>query len=81
MNDNPHPNAQVRAAMAMTAAVTETIRECGADGAPGGVLYAALMANVTLEGFERMMELIVRTGLVRKSGQCYYWVEPAEENV
>jgi hypothetical protein len=43
------------------------------QGAPGGHLYAALMSTgMTLEQFERLINLLVETGKVTKRGQLYF---------
>ena len=54
-------------------AVVETIKEAGAMGAPGGVLYAALMTRgFSLEEFEIFMRVVVATGRVYKTGHLYF---------
>lgn len=65
---------QKRAAILMIIdAIIDTIREAGPLGAPGGVMYAALMAHgITLAQFEQLMGAIVRSGKVVKRGQCYH---------
>ena len=44
-------------------------------GAPGGVMYAVLSAFMSLHEFENLMINLVRAGLLRKSGQCYFLTE------
>jgi hypothetical protein len=45
-------------------------------GAPGGVMYAALMTEsqgrFTLAQFEAMMRLLVETGRVTRRGELYF---------
>jgi hypothetical protein len=53
------------------AAIYETIKETP-DGAPGGILYAALMGHMSLAQFEGIMSVLIKAGLVRKSGHCYF---------
>ena len=54
-------------------AVVETIKESGPMGAPGGVLYAALMTRgFSLEEFEILMRVVVATGRVYKTGHLYF---------
>jgi hypothetical protein len=56
-------------------AVLETVAEMGEQGAPGGVLYAALMVyGIGLETFESIMEGLVAVGKLRRSGDLYYAV-------
>jgi hypothetical protein len=52
-------------------AVIAVVNETPA-GAPGGVMYAALMAHITLAQFEAMMRLLVETGRVTKRGDLYF---------
>jgi hypothetical protein len=57
-------------------ALVETVREAGPLGAPGGVMYAALMTQgCTLEQFEKLMGTLLRIGVVRKSGDCYHIID------
>jgi hypothetical protein len=55
-------------------AVIETVTESDQTmGAPGGVLYAALMTQgMSLEYFEAMMSAIVNSGKLVKRGDCYF---------
>jgi hypothetical protein len=65
--------AQIAALRQIAAAVVEAVREAGPMGAPGGHLYAALMAQgCTLSQFESLMGALVRTGKLTKRGQCYH---------
>jgi hypothetical protein len=55
-------------------AMVEAVKACP-DGAPGGILYAALMGyGCTLEQFEMLMTVLVEAKKVRKSGQLYFAV-------
>jgi hypothetical protein len=57
-------------------ALVETVREAGPLGAPGGVMYAALMTQgCTLEQFEGLMGTLLRIGVVRKHGDCYHIID------
>lgn len=54
-------------------AIVDTIKESGPMGAPGGVLYAALMTRgFSLEEFEILMRVVVATGRVYKTGHLYF---------
>lgn len=54
-------------------AIVQIIEECGPQGTPSGVLYAALMTyGMSLEVFEGIMGAIVRAGIATKRGHCYY---------
>jgi hypothetical protein len=67
------PTEKQKAVWMILETIIDSVREAGSLGAPGGVLYAALMAHgCTLEQFEAIMAALVRTGRLRKSGQLYY---------
>jgi hypothetical protein len=54
-------------------ALFNTVLASGPLGAPGGVMYAALMGQgCTLQQFEGLMNALLRTRLVRKVGDCYH---------
>jgi len=56
--------------------VVETVKESGSMGAPGGIMYAALMAQgCTLEQFEQIMGALVNAGRISKSGDCYHYIK------
>jgi hypothetical protein len=52
-------------------AVIATVNE-SPQGAPGGVMYAALMPYLSLAQFEAMMRLLVETGRVTRRGDLYF---------
>lgn len=67
-----HVNNAIEAWAKIAKAIIETIELCP-NGAPAGQLYAAVMTvGVSLEDFERLMEMIYKTGWVRKQGHLYY---------
>lgn len=62
-----------KAVLAVCSAVIDAVEAGGDQGAPGGILYAALMAHgCTLHQFEMIMGTLVRTGVLVKRGQCYF---------
>ncbi len=66
-------NQQIAAVRQVGRAIVETVTECGPLGAPGGHIYAALMAQgCTLQQFEGIMGGLVRAGLLDKRGDCYH---------
>jgi hypothetical protein len=69
--------AEQRAALkAICDAIIDAVKAAGPLGAPGGVLYAALMSyGCTLEQFENLMAGLVRAKMLEKRGQCYHAVE------
>ncbi len=66
--------AEQRAALkAICDAVIETVKAAGPLGAPGGHLYAALMAHgCTLEQFEKLMGALVAIKQLVKRGELYF---------
>jgi len=64
---------QRRAIAAVADAIIEAVRTAGSTGAPGGVIYAALMGQgCTLSQYESFMGALVRTGKLRRSGDLYF---------
>jgi hypothetical protein len=68
---------QVHALREIGKAIIETVKESDpVIGAPGGILYAALMASgCTLNQFQQIMAGLVRAGYLGQSGECYHWVK------
>ena len=59
-------------------AVSETIREVGET--PAGTLYAALMQQgCTLQQFDSLIDILVRTKMVVRSGNMLRWIGPQLE--
>lgn len=72
MATEPEIQAGLSVLKVIAEAVIETVKEAGPQGAPAGVLYAALMTTgMNLEQFERLMGILVEVGKVRKQGQLY----------
>jgi hypothetical protein len=64
---------QMKALKAIGDAIIETVRLSGPMGAPGGHIYAALMAHgVNIQQFEQIMSGLCRAGMLRKQGECYF---------
>ena len=58
---------------AVLTAVTDTIRESGALGAPSSALYLALRdSGCTLTKYQAIMGALVTAGKVRQEGHCYF---------
>lgn len=69
---------ELRAAFDLLAAVAEAIRAAGE--VPSGHLYALLCSKVSLEGYEKILGILVRAGLVEKaSNHMLRWIGPAIE--
>ncbi len=58
---------------AILGAVTDTVQAAGTAGAPGGVLYAALMTGgCSLANFKAIMSALVQTGKITQQGDLYF---------
>lgn len=68
-------SSQLNAAMAVTVAIAEAIRE--AKEIPSGHLYAVLMNKVDLEGYQRIIQTLKNAGLVEDKGHLLKWVGPS----
>ena len=67
---------QIKAIRAICDAVVYAVRAGGSLGAPGGVIYAALMGQgCTLSQFESLMSGLVRAGKLRRDGDLYFVTE------
>ncbi len=64
---------QIKSLRRIGDAIVSAVKESGPLGAPGGHMYAALMAHgCTLEQFEQIMSGLVRAGMLVKRGDCYH---------
>ncbi len=54
--------------------IVEAVRESDPIlGAPGGIIYAALMEHgCTMEQYTGLMSGLVNAKILRKSGECYF---------
>ena len=63
---------QVRAIAQVSLGVLEAVEAAGDQGAPGGVLYAAMQAQgATLTQFQSLMGTLTRPGYLVLDGNCY----------
>lgn len=54
-------------------AIVDSVRVAGGMGAPGGLLYSALMAHgCSLELFQALMGSLVRLGRLERRGELYF---------
>ena len=65
---------QISAALAITAAVADAIRELGT--VPSGILYVRVMDRMTIEVFTRIIDTLKRADLVSESRDVLTWVGP-----
>lgn len=64
---------QIAALRQIGRAIVESVRAAGETGAPGGILYAALMAQgCTLNQFEQIMAGMVRARVLTQEGHVYF---------
>lgn len=60
---------QFQAIQAACDAILDAVKAAGPDGAPAGVLYAALMQyGCTLNQFEQLTGALIRAGKLHKAG-------------
>lgn len=72
-NTNPTKQAMLELLVKLTKAVAETITETGSSGAPGGILYTALMSKgVDMQTYQMIMDTLLATGRFVKHGQVYF---------
>ena len=64
---------QAKAAIKITMAVADTIKELGT--VPAGVLYAQLMGHMSLDSFNSLLNLMTRGDkpLVKRNGDLLVW--------
>jgi hypothetical protein len=64
-------------AQAMALIILETVAEQGAEGAPSGIVYAALTGHLSYEQYTRIIGAFETAGLIRKSNHVLYYTGPA----
>jgi len=65
---------QISAALAITAAVGDAIRELGS--VPSGMLYVRVMDRMTIEVFTKIIDALKGAGLVTESRDVLTWAGP-----
>lgn len=63
---------QLKAIRAIAGAIVDSVKVAGAQGAPSGVVYAALMGNMRLDQYEQFISALVNAGKLRKDGNLLY---------
>lgn len=67
------PAAQAKAVLGIVSAINAAIEVAGTEGAPGGILYTALMQHgFSLDQFETTMSVMLHQGLVTKRSHLYF---------
>jgi ABC-type iron transport system FetAB ATPase subunit len=73
----PVTKEQLHGAFATVQTVAEAIREL--KQVPSGLLYTNVMGKIDFEGYEKIINLLKRSGLVREENHLLIWIEPAKE--
>jgi hypothetical protein len=68
---------QIVATIQTVKVVADTIRDLGS--VPSGVLYANVMAHMSFEIYERIIQVLKNCGLVEESGHVLTWTGPKLE--
>jgi hypothetical protein len=58
----------------LLSAFLDAVKEGKEHGAPAGVMYAAMMGEISLEQFESIMGALVALKCIRKQGHLYFWL-------
>jgi len=56
-------------------ALVEVVKAGDSLGVPAGHMYAMLMSKMSLDQFNILMSSLVRSGKIKLSNHCYYYVE------
>ena len=68
--------AQLTAAIELARVACEAVRTAPSGTLPSGHLYALLMpSGISLETYQSMLGLLVRSGVVRLEGDLVRWVQ------
>ncbi len=66
---------QLKAGQLVVMAVAETIREAGECAS--GTIYAVLMGRVTFEGYQKILDMLTRMGLIAVGrDHMIRWIAP-----
>jgi len=66
-------NQQIAALRQIGRAIVESVRAAGEMGAPGGIIYAALMAQgCTFDQYQQIMGGMTRAGVLTQDGDLFY---------
>ena len=66
--------AELENGLRMIAVVAESIREAGR--VPSGTLYALVMGRMSLEAYEKMIQILKNAGLVEERAHELIWIGP-----
>ena len=63
---------QLRQGAQLARIFIDAVAEAGPQGAPGGVMYAAVMGSMSLSQFQTIMATLCEVGMLRRRGECYF---------
>lgn len=58
--------AQLLAAIEVMNTIVEIVQSTGNNGCPSGHIYAALMGTMSIDTYERMINLLVEAGKIKR---------------
>ena len=64
-------NQQIMAVQYIAASIIDAVSQADAMGAPGGVLYAAIMDKLTLDQFNQITGALISKQLLTRTGERY----------
>lgn len=71
-------DSSARAAMQVVVMIGSAIQELGE--VPSGHLYAAVMHVIDLDGYQKVIAILKRAGLVTESGHVLRWIGPKRDD-
>lgn len=71
-----HKN-EIRNALEMIMLVARCIKD--AREIPSGIIYASMINSINLDGYESIIRILVKCGLVSKNGNLLKWIGPDKE--
>jgi hypothetical protein len=76
----PLSRAPIHALITVSLGVIEAVEAAGEQGAPGGVLYAAMQAHgASLSQFQSLMLTLTNPGYLVLDGDCYRCTSKTQE--
>jgi hypothetical protein len=79
LHPTPPTKAQLNAALSVTFAVAEAVREAGEI--PSGTLYAMLIGKVDYDGYQALLRTLTGAGLIEVlASHMIVWCGPKIEN-
>ena len=73
---------QIKGVLQAIKAIIDTVNDVGDQGTPEGPMYAAMMgAGCTLDQFNQLISLAVKSGKITKRGHALYPVKKLNEQM